>query len=121
MMLFREIAATNDWAFGQGKGSYFTREKAIGANIKTRLLFFLNDCFFAMSTGIDWWNLLGTKNPAALNNILIATRQVIASSEGVVKINSVTVDYNSVARSVTISYNIDSIYSRGVTGTVTTP
>lgn len=121
MMLFRQIYASNDWAFGQGRGSYLTGQAAIGANIKTRLLFFLNDCFFAMSTGIDWWNLLGTKNPAALNNILIQTRQVIASSEGVVRINSVTVDFNSANRSVTINYNIDSIYSRGVTGTVSTP
>jgi hypothetical protein len=121
MMVFREISAANDWAFGQGRGSYLTRERAVGANIKTRLLFFLNDCFFAMSTGIDWWNLLGTKNPAALNNILIQTRQVIASSEGVVRINSVTVDFDSKNRSVTINYNIDSTFSRGVTGNVTTP
>lgn len=121
MMLFRQIYATNDWAFGQGRGSYLTGQDALGANIKTRLLFFLNDCFFAMSTGIDWWNLLGTKNPAALNNILIQTRQVIASSEGVVRINSVSVKFNSVERNVELTYNIDTIYSRGVTGTVATP
>jgi hypothetical protein len=121
MMVFRQISASNDWAFGQGRGSYFTKEQAIAANIKTRLLFFLNDCFFAMSTGIDWWNLLGTKNPAAQNNILIQTRQVIASSEGVVRINSVNVDFDSVSRNVTISYNIDSTFSRNVTGSVTLP
>ena len=121
MMVFREISAANDWAFGQGRNSYLTNERAIAANIKTRLLFFLNDCFFAMTTGIDWWNLLGTKNPSAQNNILIQTRQVIASSEGVVRINSVTVDFDSTTRNVTISYNIDSVFSRNVTGTVTTP
>lgn len=121
MMVFREISAYNDWSFGQGRNSYLTKERAIAANIKTRLLFFLNDCFFAMSTGIDWWNLLGTKNPAAQNNILIQTRQVIASSEGVVKINSVEVNFDSASRNLTIKYNIDSVFSRNVTGSVTLP
>lgn len=121
MTTFREISASGDWAFGKGRGSYFTREKAVAANIKTSLLFFLNDCFFAMTTGIDWWNLLGAKGAAAKNNILLQVRQVIAQCEGVVRINSVEVVPDSVTRRVTLKFNVDSLYSRNVTGTVTTP
>jgi hypothetical protein len=120
-MIFRGITASNDWTFGKGVGSYFTREEAIAANLKTSLLFFLNDCFFAMTTGIDWWNLLGSKNPAAKNNILLQTRQAIIQAEGVVRINSVDVQLSTTARRVTISYNIDTIYSRNVTGSMQTP
>lgn len=120
MRTFRGITAANDWTFGQGANSYFTREKAVAADTKTALLFFLNDCFFAMTTGIDWWNLLGAKNPTAKNNIILQTRQTIISREGVVRINSVEADIDAARRSVTIRYNIDTIYSRSVTGSVQT-
>ena len=121
MRTFRGIDASNDWLFGQGVNTYFTREKAIAADIKTALLFFLNDCFFAMTTGIDWWNLLGAKNPAAKNNILLQTRQTIATREGVVRINSVDATVNPATRRLTVRYNISTIYSQSVTGSVTVP
>lgn len=120
MRKFRGITAANDWTFGQGANTYFTREKAIAADVRTALRFFLNDCFFAMSTGIDWWNLLGAKNPTAKNNILLQTRQTIITREGVVRINSVDATIDSARRSVTIRYSIDTIFSRNVTGTVQT-
>lgn len=119
-MLFRGITAIDDWQFGQGVGSYFKRDKAVNANLRTRLLFFLNDCFFAMSTGIDWWNLLGSRNPAAQANIILACRKVIIQSEGVVRINSVIVVLNRTTRGATITWSIDTIYSRNVTGSVST-
>jgi len=118
---FRGILASGDWTFGQGRNSYFRKQKAIAADIKTSLLFFLNDCFFAMSTGIDWWNLLGAKNPVAQQNILLQTRQAIIQREGVVRINSVDAVVDTTRRRVTIRYNIDTIYSRNVSGSVTTP
>lgn len=118
---FRGITNSNDWTFGLGVGTYFTRQQAIAADIKTALLFFLNDCFFAMTTGVDWWNLLGAKNPAAKNNILLQTRQVIITREGVVQINSVNATVDPRTRRATIVYNIDTVYSRNVTGSVQTP
>lgn len=120
-MIFRGIDGANDWQFGQGLGSYFTRDKAVNANVKTALLFFLNDCFFAMNVGIDWWNLLGAKNPAAKNNILLACRQTIIQSEGIERIVSVDVVLDVRLRKVTITYIVDTIYSLRVTGTVSTP
>jgi len=120
-MIFRGITASGDWTFGEGRGSYFTKQKAIAANIRTSLLFYLNDCFFAMNFGIDWWNLLGAKNPAAANNIVLETRKMLASCEGVVRINSVEVEIDAEARNITINYNVDSIYSRNIVGQVTTP
>src|SRR5690349_2363758 len=114
---FRGINGSNDWAFGQGRNSYFTKQQAIAVNIKTTLLFFLNDCFWAMNFGVDWWNLLGTKNPAAQVGVLLATRSAIISCEGVVRINSVTAELDA-QRRLTLLYNIDTIYSRSVAGSV---
>lgn len=120
-MTFRAISADNDWKFGQGAGSYFKNQEAIAANVKTSLLFFLNDCFFAMTTGIDWWNLLGAKNPAAEQNILLNTRKVIANCYGVTKIASVRVAFDSLSRSLQVFYTVDTIFSRNVTGFVQLP
>lgn len=120
-MIFRGITGKSDWTFGQGRNSYFTREAAIAANIKTSLLFFLNDCFFAMDRGVDWWNLLGTKNPQAQANILLQTRQTIIQCEGVVRINSVTTSLDTSTRRLTIYYNLDTTFSRNVQGAVQTP
>ena len=120
-MIFRGITGSNDWTFGQGRNSYFTQQAAIAANIKTALMFYLHDCFFAMNTGIDWRNLLGSKQPAAQANIILQTRSTIAACEGVVRINSVNASVNSVSRRLTLSFVIDTTFSRNVTGFVQTP
>lgn len=117
---FRGINGSDDWSFGQGRNSYFTKQQAIAADIKTKLLFFLNDCFWAMDFGVDWWNLLGTKNPQAKVGILLATRSTIISCAGVVRINSVTTKLDA-QRRLTLLYNVDTIYSRSVSGAVQIP
>jgi hypothetical protein len=117
-MKFRGITETNDWTFGAGVQSYFTDSQAIGANVKTRLQTFLGECFFALNLGVDWWNLLGTKNPIAQQNIILQCRSVIAQSYGVTRINTVTPVFDSTTRSLTVSYDIDTIFTRNQTGSV---
>lgn len=91
-----------DWKFGKGKQSYDVGSMAIMTNIKTRLLSFLNDCFYDMDAGIDWWNLLGGKNKKAL---LLTVDNTILSSYGVQKLisSSLTIDQNRAAH---ITYQI---------------
>lgn len=117
-MIFRAITGDNDWTFGRGIGSYFTANDAIVADVKTALQFFLNDCFFAMDTGIDWWGLLSAKNPVARNNIILKCRETIAQREGVVRINSVTALFDPYTRKLRVEYNIDTIYTRSVASQV---
>jgi len=120
-MIFRAITGDNDWTFGRGTGSYFTANDAIMADVKTSLLFFLNDCYFAMNTGIDWWGLLGAKNPAARNNIILKCRQVISQKEGVVRINRITADTDPETRKLRVVFNIDTIYTSSVSSQVLIP
>lgn len=115
MMIFRAITPTLDWQFGQGQNSYLTGSAAIAANVKTRLLFWLNDFFAAMDSGIDWRNLLGSKNPAAQVNILLQTRATIIQSEGVVSINSVMASTNPTTRRLSITYSYTDIYGQTLT------
>ncbi|AFC22584.1 hypothetical protein phi1422_0064 [Bdellovibrio phage phi1422] len=79
-MIVRAIDENNDWTRGKGKSDYKKDRAAIAQNIKTRLQSFLGDCFFAVNEGIDWWNLLGSKNS---RDIRLALATCILDTEGV--------------------------------------
>ena len=85
--MFRSLYA-DDWEFGNGLGSYVTEQQEIGLNIKTRVMSFLGDCFFATNEGIDWWNLLDYRYQDRLEN---AVQDVIKNTPGVTAINSVDI------------------------------
>lgn len=120
-MSFRAITGDNDWTFGKGSNGYFIENAAIMADIKTALLFFLNDCFFATDVGIDWWGILGGKQAEAKAEILLQTRETIINRAGVTSINSVDTKFNPGTRRITVTYNINTIYGQNVTGSVSTP
>ena len=116
-MSCRSLDKNGDFQFGQGRASYKRGAAAIQQDVQTRLKFFQNDFFAAMSFGVDWWNLLSSNNPAAQNGILLQTRAIIIgtvagyASFGVTGINSVGVFLNVQTRAITLQYNIRTIYS----------
>lgn len=91
-MIIRNSTASGDFTFGKGLSDYLTNQNAILHNIKTRLLSWKEDCFFATAEGVDYNNLLdvGTKN--LLDSDI---KRVILQSEGVIKINSFESTLNS--------------------------
>ena len=109
-MKIRGLDSNHDFEFGSGLGSFCTGQAAIAENVETRLLFFQNDFFAAMLLGVDWFNLLGTFNPAAEQGILLQVRNVIAQSFGVTSINSVDVEMDNATRQLTVAYHANSIY-----------
>jgi len=84
-MIIRNSTASGDFSFGKGLSDYLTDQDAIMHNIKTRLLQWKGDCFYATAEGVDYNNLLdvGTKN--LLDSDI---KRVILQSEGVIKINT---------------------------------
>jgi hypothetical protein len=117
---FRSLDASGDWVFGGGKSSYCSGNTAIQNDIKTALQIFMGECFWDTSFGVDWWNLLGGKNPSAQASIILQVRTVILGVSGVTQINSVSVSQNSTSRSLSIQYNINTIFTQSVTGAVST-
>lgn len=109
-MIIRSLDGNHDFNFGKGIQSYVNNDKAIAENIDTRLLSFLNDCFFDMNSGIDWFRLLGTKNTK--EEIILSCRAVILQSYGAVKVNKIDVVFDSNSRHITITYNIDTIFTQ---------
>jgi hypothetical protein len=117
-MIFRAIDGSGDWQFGQGRQNYLRGDDAVALNIATRLRCFFGDCFWATDFGVDWWNLLGSRNPSAQVNVILQTRTMIAKSFGVVRINSVEAVTDRVTRKLRVEYNVDTIFSRGLAGSV---
>ncbi len=108
-MIVRSIDSDGDWSFGKGRNDYLSANDAIGQNIKTRLQSFLGDCFFAMSAGIDWFNLLGSKNIIGLQLSIQAT---ILNTPGVTRIVDFSLSLET-NRRLNLQYTVETIYSRG--------
>lgn len=114
-MIFRQITGSGDWLFGKGVNDYATAEGAIDLNIKTRILSWIGDCFFALADGIDWRSRLDTGQQAALVEEI---KSNILNAFGVVGINSVQATFDGRTRTVAIDYDIQTIYSPSFQSTI---
>jgi hypothetical protein len=108
-MSFRNLDANGDWTFGLGQNNYVTDSMEVELNIKTRILSFLGDCFFAQQDGINWWQLLDYGNQEEAEKAVMAT---IAETEGVESVEMVESIINA-QRKLTLSYKYTDVY--GVT------
>lgn len=107
-MIFRTISTDGDWNFGKGINDYAQNEEAINLNIKTRLLSWVGDCFFALQDGIDWRSRLDTGQQRALVEEI---KSNLLRAFGVVGINSVEAIFDGQTRVLRITYNIQTIFS----------
>lgn len=108
-MIVRSIDADNDWRFGKGRNDYKKDQKAVSQSLKTRLQSFLGDCFFALNEGIDWFNLLGSKNILELR---LAISAMILNTTDVTEIVSVNLIRSAETRSLTIQYEVNTVFGR---------
>lgn len=96
--------------FGRGVQSYATGINAVMLDIATRLRSWVGDCFFDKMAGVDWLNLLGFNQSAALKNSI---KSVIMKTAGVIKVNNVQL-VTTANRAVTVSLNVDTVYGQKV-------
>lgn len=101
-MIIRALNGAGDWEFGKGKNDYKRGLDAITQNIKTRLMSFLGDCFFDLTAGIDWFNLLGGKDKLALE---LAISSTILNTRDVTGILLLSVS-ESPSRQMTVIYRV---------------
>lgn len=114
-MRFRNIDTNGDWVFGKGRNSYLRGNSALMMNIKTRLLSFLNDCFFDTEAGIDWWNLLGEKDH---KSILASVQRVVLRSSNVKRIVDMQYNLNRYTRKFSITLSVEFANGEIITDTV---
>lgn len=117
-MIIRAITTTNDWTFGKSLQDYFINEAAIEANVKTKLLEWVGDCFFNQLAGIDWKNRLDVGQQQAL---IVEIKQLVLQCYGVVSIVEFQANFNGTTRFDSITMTIQTIYSPSATITVTPP
>ena len=108
-MRFRNLDNNNDWIFGLGTGSYVQANNAISLDIKTRLLSWVNDCFFSTNDFVDWSNYLDKNQLSNLENNVFS---VIATTDGVLSVNTLSVKL--INRTFEASYNVTTIYSTNI-------
>lgn len=113
-MIVRAIDIDGDWFFGKGKNDYRSGNDAIAERITTRLRSFLGNCFFDTTAGIDWFNLLGSKNQNLLN---LAIKSIIAKTPQVTGIASSSFTLLS-DRSLNVVFTVSTVYSSSFTGEV---
>lgn len=106
-MIIRSVDVNNDWNFGKGRNDYKKDLSAVTQNIKTRLQSFLGDCFFALDQGIDWFNLLGSKQILELR---LAIAAVILNTEDVTEINLINITTSTSTRNILIQYDVNTVY-----------
>lgn len=107
-MIVRSLDVNGDWRFGKGRNDYLSNNAAIVQNVSTRLNSYLGDCFFAQDQGIDWFNLLGSKNELALE---AAVRAVILNTDNVTRLVDVSIVLDENTRQINMRYVIETIYS----------
>jgi hypothetical protein len=104
-MKVRALSVDWDFSFGKGRNSYLKDLDALKQNIKTRILSWKNNCFFALDDGVDWNNWFGinTKNFLDLD-----IKRTILKTSGVIRLNN----YESVItdRNIGIEINITTVY-----------
>jgi hypothetical protein len=113
-MIVRSLDGGGDWTFGQGLNNYVSENDAIAQSISTRLKSFIGDCFWATDAGIDWWNLLGSRNQIPLN---LAINSILLNTFGVTGIVEISVDLDE-TRNLSIRYTVSTIYTPRLTRVV---
>ena len=114
-MITRSIDTQNDFNFGKGKQDYFSEKDSLNQNIKTRLQSFVNDCYFDLTAGVDWFTFLGSKNLSGLNN---AVARVVLNTVGVYSLDSLSFKVGE-KRELLIEYTVTTIWSEKLTSGTT--
>ena len=110
-MIVRALDINGDWQFGKGRNDYKRNLSAVTQSIKTRLFSFLGDCFFALNEGIDWFNLMGSKD---LNAVRLAISTTILNTQNVTGILQLSVNLSPTNRALTVQYKVQT--TMGETG-----
>lgn len=105
-MAFRNLDGNHDWTWGSSKNNYVLNTQEIALNVKTRVLSFLNDCFFAINEGIDYWSLLDYNKQDELENKIQST---IIQTPGVVQVNVIDLTITA-NRTFKILYEIEDVF-----------
>lgn len=114
-MKFRGLDAAGDWQLGQGLGSYAKDADALALSIKTRLLSWVGDCFFALQDGIDYHNRL---DKGQKNNLVTELSNAVMQTNGVVRIKSLSAALDAKTRALSVTYDVQTVFTKSFQRTI---
>lgn len=109
-MIFRQLNDQGDWTFGKGANNFARLQNAVALNVRTRILSWFRDCFFAEQDGIAWGTRLdiSTDQRTLLEADL---RRIISQTPDVTAINSFDSFLDRETRRFVANYDIQTVYS----------
>ncbi len=114
-MRIRALNDSGDWTFGKGINNYIDQDLAIAQNVRSRLLSWEGDCFWALQDGIDWRNLM---DKGTQDELEFAIKTNILQAEGVTELLNLSLSLGT-DRKLTIVYEIETIYGSKFEATIT--
>ena len=109
-MRTRTVDGNWDWNFGKGLNDYADDALGVAYSVKMRVLSWLGDCFFAMEDGIDWKNILGSKNTKEQADQSI--KEIVVSDPEITEL--VYFESNVVDRKYTCTMRFKTVYDETI-------
>ena len=81
-MKTRTVDNNWDWNWGKGVQNYADDSLGVAYTVKMKILSWFKDCFFAEDAGIDWKNIMGSKQTketadASIKEIIQAEPEIL--------------------------------------------
>jgi hypothetical protein len=115
-MIFRNLDRNGDWVYGNGVQAYLTGQKAIEKDVKTFLLLWTGNCFWALQAGINWRQYLDRGQQPAL---LAGLQTGILARYGVMGINQLDAGLDRATRGFFVKYDLATIYTQSFQDSIT--
>lgn len=103
----RDIAldANGELLFTDGDLQMVAGSDAIVSDARARLQFIQGEWFLDLSVGVPYYQSIFVKNPN-MAVVQAAYRDTLAQTEGVISVDSLTVDYDSPSRNLKIAFSL---------------
>ena len=101
-MKTRAVDGNWDWVFGKSMQDYAENALGVAYTVKMKILSWYRDCFFAMDSGIDWKNIIGSKTSKEQADIAI--RDIIQDEQEVLNITYFESSVNDRVYTATIRF-----------------
>ena len=103
-----KLDKNGDWTFGQQKAGYISGQDEIKQNVITRIKSFRNDWFLDSTANIDWFSILSSRSSEGTARKQI--RSTVLNTDGIVKLNNLSIEINRETRLAQISITYTDIY-----------
>lgn len=97
---------SNDYVYEDGGLVWVEGLDALAQILKNRIALFLGEWFLAPSSGIDWFTLLEQKQFPE-KRIMRAVRAAIIADPRVIRVISITADFDRASRTVEIEFSCE--------------